>query len=46
MALGDDRKREENDPIDAGDLPTWRHKVGREHNGYRERERADDERQP
>jgi hypothetical protein len=46
MAPGDDSKREDNGPIDAGDLPPRGHKVGREHNDNHEHENADDERQP
>jgi hypothetical protein len=48
MAPGDYWKREDNGPIDAGDLPLapWGHKVGREHNDHHEYEKADDERQP
>ena len=46
MAPGDDRKREDDGPIDEGDLPPWGHKVRREHNDHREYEKADDEGQP
>ena len=46
MAPSDDRKWEDNGPIDAGDLPPSGHKVGREHNDHHEHEKADDERQP
>jgi hypothetical protein len=46
MAPSNDRKREDNGPIDAGDLPPRGHKVCREHDDHREHEKADDERQP
>jgi hypothetical protein len=46
MAPSDDRKREDNGPIDPGDLPSRGYKVGREHNDHHEHEKADDERQP
>lgn len=46
MASGYNRKREDNGPINAGNLPPWGQKVGREHNDHHEHEKADDERQP
>ena len=46
MAPSDHRKREVGGPIDARDLPLRGHKVGRKHDDHREREEADDERQP
>jgi hypothetical protein len=46
MAPSDDRKREDDGPIDAGDLPPCGNKVCRQHNDQDEHETADDERQP
>ena len=44
MAPSDDRNREDNGPIDDGDLPPWGQKVDREHNDHHDHEKADDER--
>lgn len=46
MAPSDDRERENDGPIDSGDLPSRGYQVGRENNHHREQEEADDERQP
>ena len=46
MAPSNDCKREDNGPIDAGDLPPRGYKVGREYDDHHEHEKADDERQP
>ena len=46
MAPCDHRERENNGPINSGNPPSRRYKVGREDNHHRKQEEANDERQP